>query len=150
MPCKSTDSVGACLPWQPRSLQETSCPSQVRTSGNISRAISWENSADTPEDTSFGDAWRSMAVGGLKAFTVSLEANQDYAAGGLDAAVWPLFGTQVALVWRATDDPIGASNPEYRGQVIPNSYNPIGGSVGDLATAPIGLQGTGPVTRATS
>ena len=115
-------------------------------------AISWENSADTPEDTSFGDAWRSMAVGGLKAFTVSLECNQDYAAGGLDSILWPIWeaDAEVALVWRATNDPVGPSNPEYRGQVILNSYNPIGGSVGDLSTTAPGLQGTGAVTRATS
>lgn len=113
-------------------------------------SINWENSADTPEDTSFGDAWRSMVAGGLKTFTVSLEANQDYAASAFDAVVWPMFGTEVALVWRATEATIGADNPEYRGQVIVNGYNPIGGSVGDLATAPVSLQGTGPVSRHTS
>ena len=60
--------------------------------------------------------------------------------------MWPLFGTKVALVVRADSAVIGTANPERRGMVIISGYPIIDGSVGDLLSGSLTLQGSGPLT----
>ncbi len=104
---------------------------------------------DLQEATAFGDEWRTR-IGGLKDWSATADYNQDYDAGQLDAVLWPLLGTSVPLVVRADDDPIGVTNPEWRGNVILSSYQPVQGSIGELVTGSISLMGNGPLARATS
>ena len=103
---------------------------------------------DLQESTAFGGEYRTR-MGGLKDWSTSADYNQDYDAGQLDAVLWPLLGTSVPLIVRADDDPRSASNPEWTGNVILSSYQPIQGSVGDLITGSLTLMGNGPLARAT-
>ena len=113
--------------------------------------VSIEPTSDTPEDTSFGSGgWRTFAPNGLKTWVASLDYNQDYAAGALDATLWPLFGTRTPLVFRPASAAVSVENPQFTGDVIVNGYPPITGSVGELATGTITLQGRGELARATS
>ena len=102
---------------------------------------------DLQEATAFGDAWRTR-VGGLRDWSVSADYNQDYVAGGLDAVLWLLLGTSVPLIVRADSAARSAANPEWTGNAILSSYQPIQGSVGDLITGSISLMGNGPLARA--
>ena len=63
-------------------------------------SISIEPSADLQEDTAFGDEWMSR-VGGLKDFSMSGDYNQDFAAGALDATLWPLLGVSTPIIVRS-------------------------------------------------
>ena len=109
-------------------------------------AISAE--ADQPESTDFGSGgWREYE-GGLKAFTISADYNQDFAAAALDPVLWPLFGTKVALEARPDNAVVGADNPKWTGMGVINSYMPLSGSVGELVTGSLGVQGSGELTRA--
>ena len=74
--------------------------------------------AETQEATAFGDEWRTR-VGGLKDWSASLDFNQDFDAGQLDALMWPLIGTNVALSHppgqrRATGASITRNSPATR------------------------------------
>ena len=53
-----------------------------------------------PEATAFGDRWRTRAPDGLMDWTETSDYNQDYAAGAIDATLWPLLGKAVALIVR--------------------------------------------------
>ena len=103
--------------------------------------------AETQEATAFGDEWRTR-LGGLKDWSASLDFNQDFADGALDDLMWPLLGTNVALVIRPDAAAVGVNNPQFTGNAILMSYPPLGNSVGELATGSITLEGNGPLVRA--
>lgn len=106
---------------------------------------------DEQEDTAFGDTYRSR-IGGLKDYTLDIEWNQDFAAGAVDATLWPLLGTVTTWSVKATSDATAATNPLYSGSVLVNQYTALDGAVGDkasLSTSWPGAVGTG-VTRSTS
>ena len=71
-------------------------------------------------------------------------------AGQLDDLMWPLLGTNVALIIRPDSAAVGANNPQWTGNAIFMSYPPLGNSVGELATGSMTLEGNGPLVRATS
>ena len=113
------------------------------------KSISHPIEAEAQEATAFGDDWRNR-VGGLKDATATLEYNQDYDAGAVDAVLFPLVGKVVALVWRPDMAAVGVTNPQYSQSMILTSYMPIEGSVGDLIMGSVTLEGAGALARAVS
>lgn len=107
--------------------------------------------ADDVETTSFGtNGWRTR-IGGLKSGTVDFEFHQDMAAGAIDSLLWSnLGGTAAVTVRPGGTANVGASNPEYRFDVLCQQTNPIDSAVGDLATISVSFPITGAVTRATA
>ena len=67
----------------------------------------------------------------------------------MDATLFALVGQAavVALVIRPDAGAKSATNPEYTGNALLASYSPIGGSVGDVAAAPVTFVGTGDLAR---
>lgn len=106
-------------------------------------------SAAELEDTAMGDTFRSR-VGGLKDWSVNLEFNQDFAAGAVDATLWPLLGTTTVVTVKATSAANSATNPQYSGSVLVSQYNPLTNGVGDLATTSVTWQGAGTLSRLTA
>lgn len=113
------------------------------------RQVTLNVSADQQENTAMGATFRSRQ-GGLKDWSVSLEFNQDFAAGEVDATLWPLLGTNAAVVVRPTSAAVSATNPQYAGDVVVSQVNPISSGVGDLATTSITWQGAGELARTTA
>jgi hypothetical protein len=97
-----------------------------------------------------GDAFVSNAAG-LATWSISVELLQDYATGKVDATLAPLLGigTTAALVVKPTSGSVTGTNPSYSGTGILESYNPIGGSVGDQSMASATFQSASALTRAT-
>lgn len=112
-------------------------------------SITISHTANIQENTAMGSTFISR-IGGLQDWSVSVEFNQDYAASNLDSILSPLVNTSVALVIRPTSGAVSTSNPEWTGNAFLESYEPIGGSVGDVATAPVNFVGNGTLTRATA
>lgn len=113
------------------------------------RQVSLTVSADELDDTAMGDTYRSR-IGGLKDWSVTLEFNSDFAASEVDATLFPLLGDAVTVTIKPTSAAVGATNPSYSGSVLVSQANPIGNSVGDLATVSVTWPGAGALTRATS
>ena len=111
------------------------------------KSISIPASAATQTSTAFGDEWEDMEPG-LKSYTVSLDFNQDFSAGGLDSILWPLFGTKITWSGRPHDAAVGPANPQYSGSGIFNAYPILGNAVGELAEGAITLMGAGVLARA--
>lgn len=111
------------------------------------RSVTLNVEAEDLEDTAMGDTFRSR-IGGLKDWSLDIEFNQDFAASAVDVTIFALLGTVVAVTVRPTTAAISATNPEYSGNVLVNEYNPLDGSVGDLATTSVSWPGSGTLTRA--
>lgn len=114
------------------------------------KQVTLDYKAETPDDTCAGDDTRKRLAGGLKDWSLQVEFAQDYAASQVDATLFALVGTSVAVEVRPTSAAVGSTNPKFTGNALLESYQPMGGSIGDAAMAPVTLQGNGDLTRATS
>lgn len=105
--------------------------------------------ADVQERTASGDTTRTR-LGGLLDWSLDVEFLQDYDAAKVDATLFPLVGTSFAIIVRAKAAAKSATNPEFTGNGILESYAPLAGSIGDTLMAPVTIVADGTLTRATS
>jgi hypothetical protein len=112
-------------------------------------SVTLDITADEVETTAFGSTYRSR-IGGLKDASVSLDFHQDFGAGSVDALLFPLLGSTVAVKIAPTTGTVTATNPEYQFTALCTQYQPFAGAVGDLATLSVTWPVSGDVTRATA
>jgi len=114
------------------------------------RQVTIDYSAETPESTAMGDTVKAK-LPGLTDFKIELEFNQDYDSAKVNATLFPLAGAAAfAIAIRPDSAVVGADNPEFQGDVLLSSYNPLGGKVGEVATTKATFVGDGVLTRATA
>ena len=113
------------------------------------KSVTINYSAEMLDDTAMGDNTRSRK-GGLKDWSFDITFHQDYAASNVDATLFPLVGTAFSTVIKPTSGAVSATNPSYTGTGTLESYNPIGGGVGDLQETSITIQSAGDLSRATA
>ena len=114
-------------------------------------SVTLDITTDEIETTAFGapGGYRTR-IGGLKDASVSLDFHQDFGAGAVDALLFPLMGSTVAVSIAPTSGTITASNPLYSFTALVTQYQPYAGAVGDLATFSVTWPVSGPVTRGTA
>ena len=112
-------------------------------------SVTLDITADEVETTAFGSTYRTR-IGGLKDASVSLDFHQDFGAGAIDALLFPLLGSTVAVKIAPTSGTVTATNPEYRFTALVTQYQPFAGAVGDLATLSVTWPVTGEVERGTA
>jgi hypothetical protein len=112
-------------------------------------SVTLDITSDEIEITAFGSNYRSR-IGGLKDASVSFDFHQDFAAGAVDALLFPLLGSTVAVKIAPTSGTVTATNPQYEFTALCTQYQPFAGAVGDLATLSVTWPVTGDVTRATA
>jgi hypothetical protein len=112
-------------------------------------SVTLDITADEVETTAFGSTYRSR-IGGLKDASVSLDFHQDFGAGAVDALLFPLLGSTVAVKIAPTTGTVTVTNPEYQFTALVTQYQPFAGAVGDLATLSVTWPVSGEVTRATA
>lgn len=113
------------------------------------RSVTLNYSAEMQDKTAMGDLTRTR-LGGLLDWSLEVNFNQDFAASNVDATLFPLVGTSPAIVLRGDAGVVSATNPEFQGNAVLESYAPLGGNVGDMAETPVTFPGDGTLTRATS
>lgn len=103
---------------------------------------------DTPESTSMGDdAIRRLPS--LKDASLEITFRQDFAAANVDATMFPLLGAAAfAIELRPDAGAVSATNPKWTGNALLQTYSPIGGTVGDVAAAPVTIVADDVWTRA--
>lgn len=119
-------------------------------SGSVARAELATTSAEV-NVTDFGSNGWTEVIGGLKSGTVSLDFHHDYGTGAVSRTFQDLVGTigTVTLI-AANGTAPSPSTPRYTATVLINSFNPVAGAVGDLATWSVTFPTTGAVTYATA
>ena len=92
------------------------------------------------ETTSFGGN-RSF-TGGLQNIAIEVEFMQDFAAGKVEATVFPLVGAQTSVTVRKSSAATSATNPLYTvsGTYL-STHTPVSATVGELATTSLSFQG---------
>jgi hypothetical protein len=113
-------------------------------------SVTLDITTDEIETTSFGNAGYRTRIGGLKDASVSLDFHQDFGAGAVDALLFPLMGSTVAVAIAPTSGTVTATNPEYRFSALVTQYQPFSGAVGDLATLSVTWPVSGEVVRGTA
>jgi len=112
-------------------------------------SVTLDITADEVETTAFGSTYRTR-IGGLKDASVSLDFMQDFAAGSVDALLFPLMGSTVAVKISPLSTAVSATNPEYRFDALVTQYQPFAGSIGDIASLSVTWPVTGEVVRGTA
>lgn len=89
---------------------------------------------DNIETTSFSGQGRER-IAGLSDDQFVVNFQQDFAAGEVDATLFPLFynETEFTIVVKPTSSAVGPTNPSYTGTCILLEYQPLAGKVGDLS-----------------
>jgi hypothetical protein len=105
--------------------------------------------ADEVDTTTFGGAWKTV-TGGLRSGSLTLNFYQDFAAGSVDATLWPLLNTAATVSITPTSTAVSATNPAYTAICLVSQYQPFASTVGDLATLSVTWPTSGTVTRATA
>lgn len=103
--------------------------------------------------TAMGAGGRQRIVG-IRDDSFTMTALSDFAAGKIDATLWPLFSATdgslfLVEVW-ANGTTTTSTNPKYSGTCILTEYTPIAGAVGDAATTPVTLPVNGTIAKATA
>jgi len=112
-------------------------------------SVTLDITADEIETTAFGSTYRTR-IGGLKSGSVSLDFMQDFAAGSVDALLFPLMGSTVAVKIAPTSGTVSATNPEYRFDCLVTQYQPYSSSTGDIAQLSVSWPTTGEIVRGTA
>jgi hypothetical protein len=118
-------------------------------SGACARAELVINAAEV-ETTDFGSGGWTEIIGGLKSGQVTLDFHNDFGAGGVSALFQNLVGTIGTVELIPNGTAVTATNPKYTAEVMVNSFTPISGAVGDLATFSVTFPTSGAVTYATA
>lgn len=114
------------------------------------KSVTIDYSAEMLDDTVMGATTRTNK-GGLKNWSIEIEFFQDFAASEVDATLFPLVGSTFTVIVRPVNGTaVGATNPNFTGTGILESYPPLGNAVGELATTSITIQPAGALSRATS
>jgi len=112
-------------------------------------SVTLDITADEVETTAFGSTYRTR-IGGLKDASVSFDFHQDFGAGSVDALLFPLMGSTVAIAIAPTSGTVTAINPEYRFTALVTQYTPYSSSTGDIAQLSVSWPTTGEIVRGTA
>ena len=102
------------------------------------------------ETTDFGSGGWTEVVGGLKSGQLTLDFHSDFGAGAVSSLFQNLVGTIGTFVVIANGTAASASTPAYSATALINSFTPVAGAVGDLATFSVTFPTTGAVGYATA
>lgn len=112
-------------------------------------AVTLNYASEMLDETAMGDSTR-IRKGGLYVWSIDMTTHQDFAAGAVNAVIFPLVGTTVCVEIRPQNICSTVANPRYSGIGIIEKYNPVGGSVGTLLDTPTTVQSASDLAMNTS
>jgi hypothetical protein len=113
-------------------------------------SITLTTTDDVIETTAFSSTAARTRVAGLADNSVALEFHQDYATSSVEATIYPLVGSTTAVVVKPNGSTTAADNPSYSFTALVSEWTPLGGAVGELATASVTWPISGAITKAVS
>jgi hypothetical protein len=104
-------------------------------------SISLSSTYDAVETTAFGGGNVPAAArtrqAGLVDNAVTLDFHQDFAAGQVEATIYPLLGTVQTVEVQPVNAAISVDSPKYIFSALISEWTPVNGGVGELATASV-------------
>lgn len=113
-------------------------------------SITLTTTDDVVDTTAFSSTAARTRVAGLADNSVALEFHQDYATSSVEATIYPLLGSTTAVVVKPNGSTTAADNPSYSFTALVSEWTPLGGAVGELATASVTWPISGAITKAVS
>jgi len=110
------------------------------------KSVTLNTGSEALDDTAMGDTTRSN-LGGLLTWGLSIDFEQDYASGKVDATLNGLVGATTTVVVKADAGTVSATNPSWSGTALLTAYDPLGGTVGDLHMTQAQFVAAGTLTR---
>jgi hypothetical protein len=98
--------------------------------------------------TSFGSSGAVTRIAGLQDNSVTLDLHQDYPT--IEKLFYDAWASGTAVPMTVKPNGTGSatsSNPQYAFQVLPLTWQPIQGAIGDLATASVTYPVDGAITK---
>ena len=115
-------------------------------------SIAISTSEDVVDTTGMGSAGARTRVSGLADNSVTIEFNQDFAAGGpevsINAVGSSLVGTNTTIVVKPTSAAVGATNPSYTFSAVVSEWQPLSAAVGELSSISTTWPISGVITKA--
>jgi hypothetical protein len=105
-----------------------------------------EDVIDTSAFSSTISAGRTR-VSGLADNSVTLEFHQDFATSEVEQTIYPLIGNTTTVVVKPTSGSVSGTNPSYTFSALVSEWQPLSGSVGELATASVTWPISGAITK---
>ena len=112
-------------------------------------SVSVDDSVADIDTTNFASSGNHTRTGGLKDGSITIEAQNDFAAGSIDSLMFGNRGSLVTITVKATSAATSATNPLYSASYLCNQYK-LGGKVGDLSMVSVTFPRSGALTRSTS
>jgi hypothetical protein len=114
-------------------------------------SVTLQSTYDVLETTAFAGgnvpAAAKTRIAGLVDNSLTLEFHQDFAAGEVEATMYPLLGTIAAVRVSPTTGAISASNPEYQFNAVISDWTPLNGAVGELSTVSVTFPISGAIVK---
>ena len=109
--------------------------------------VSLDIKDDVLDTTSFGSTAKTR-VTGLADNSVTLDFINDFASASVEATLYPLLGTVVAVTVAPTSGAdVITSNPTYSFNALVSDWSPLKGAVGQLSTASVTWSISGAITK---
>ena len=105
--------------------------------------------AESLDETAMGDDSR-IRKGGLKAWSIDVTFQQDFASGAVDATLHGIVGCQTCMEFRPQNICSTVVNPRFQGTIMIQSVPPVAGGVGDLLMAAVRMESAGDLSRNTA
>ena len=111
-------------------------------------SVSWSETVEAIDTTAFGSSHRTR-VAGLTDGSITLELQQDFAAGSTWATLKSLLGSTVVVKWQPDSGSASATNPIYSVDVLITELPLTAGAIGEVSTVSVTWPFTGSVTVTT-
>jgi len=114
------------------------------------RSVQLNYEAEILDDTAMGTSGTRSNRPGLKNWTLTVEFYQDFAAASVDATLFALIGAVAfPIILRPVKATVvGATNPNFTGNAVLESYPPITGEIGVVGMASATFRCASVLTRA--
>lgn len=114
------------------------------------KRVTVTRTADEVEVTAMGDTAKAFAIG-LGDDKYDVDFYQDFAAGKIDATLWPLYGGSQFLVevW-PSGTTTSSTNPKFSSTATLPNYGPLDGDIGSADMVSVTFHSVGAIARATA
>lgn len=113
------------------------------------KTVTIDQGVEELDQTAMGATTR-INYPGLRTWGMEIEVFNNFASDSCDDVVSGFLGSTLTVSVKPTATAGDADNPEWSGLCFISAYNPVQGSVGDLAMSRISLSPAGALTRATA